>query len=105
MSKLVGEMVIVEMEMVEVCLLMEVVEECLLLVVEELCLLVGWLVATSSQGVRTCSGFRPLVQRLWFGYECNKGKCLHELQVSSMGRGCRLEGYLVEVVRNGLQEG
>ena len=63
MSRLVGEMVIVEMEMVEECLLMEVVEECLLLMVEELCLLVGWLVVTSSQGVRTCSEFRLLIQR------------------------------------------
>ena len=51
MSKLVGVMEIVEMEMVEECLLMVVVEECLLLEVEELCLLVGWLFATSSQDV------------------------------------------------------
>ena len=99
MSKLVGEMVIVEMEMVEECLLLVVVEEYLLLMVEELCLMVGWLVATSSQDERTCSGFHPLVQRLWYDYGCNKGMCLHGLQASSMGRDCRLEGCWV-VVRN-----
>ena len=88
MSNFVRVMVSMEMEMVEECLLMVVVEECLLLVVEELCL--WWLVATSSQDVRTCSVSHLLVRRQWFGCGCNIGMCHHELQVSSMGRGCRL---------------
>jgi hypothetical protein len=63
-------------------------EECLLMVVEGLCL---WVVdATSSQYEKTCIAFHLLDRTQLFGCGCNKGKCHHELQVSSMGRGYRL---------------
>ena len=66
-------------------------EECLLMVVEELSLLLV-VDATSFQCEKTCIAFHLLVRTQLFGCGCNKGKCLHELQVSSMGRGYRLVG-------------
>ena len=70
---------------------MVVEEECLLMVVEGLCSLLV-VDATCFQYEKTCIGSHLLIRTQLFGCECNKGKCLHELQVSSMGRGYRLVG-------------
>ena len=62
----------------------------LLMVVEVLCLLLVVEDATSFQCEKTCIVSHPLVRTQLFGCGFNKGKCLHELQVISMGRGYRL---------------